>query len=159
MTLDDVLAKATEGLNAGRAFGPVIEREGCVVIPVAFVAGGGGGGDALEGPEGTAGAFPMSATDPTPVLIMLQNPLPGHQGSLGGGTMRQPGRFYLDANLSKTFMFTETRGIQIRVDATNVLNTVVYPNWNTNIQSAQFGLPTSANAMRVVQANIRVRIP
>jgi hypothetical protein len=76
----------------------------------------------LKVPEGTPGAFPMSATDPTPVLIMLQNPMPGRQGNLGGGTMRQPGRFYLDANLSKTFMFTETRGIQIRVDATNVLN-------------------------------------
>jgi len=56
MTIDDLLAKATSGLNAGRAFGPVIERDDCVVIPVAFVAGGGGGGDALEGPEGTAGA-------------------------------------------------------------------------------------------------------
>ena len=56
MTIDELLAKATEGLNAGRAFGPVIERDDCVVIPVAFVAGGGGGGDALEAPEGTAGA-------------------------------------------------------------------------------------------------------
>jgi hypothetical protein len=76
----------------------------------------------LKVADGTPGAFPLSATDPTPVLIMLQNPMPGKQGSLGGGTMRQPGRFYLDANLVKTFMFTETRGIQIRVDATNVLN-------------------------------------
>jgi hypothetical protein len=53
---------------------------------------------------------------------MLQNPMPGKQGNMGGGTMRQPGRFYLDANLVKTFMFTETRGVQLRVDATNVLN-------------------------------------
>ena len=56
MTVEELLDKATGGLNAGRAFGPVIERDDCVVIPVAFVAGGGGGGDALEGPEGTAGA-------------------------------------------------------------------------------------------------------
>jgi hypothetical protein len=76
----------------------------------------------LKVAPGTPGAFPLSPTDPTPVLIMLQNPMPGKQGNLGGGTMRQPGRFYLDANLVKTFMFTETRGIQIRVDATNVLN-------------------------------------
>ncbi|HEX4996597.1 MAG TPA: hypothetical protein VFY29_00120, partial [Terriglobia bacterium] len=76
----------------------------------------------LKVPTGTPGAFALSDTDPTPVLIMLQNPLPGHQGSLGGGTMKQPGRFYLDANLAKTFMFTERRGIQIRIDATNVLN-------------------------------------
>jgi hypothetical protein len=71
---------------------------------------------------GTPGAFPLSAADPTPVLVMLQNPKPGTQGSLGFQTMRQPGRFYLDANLAKRFMFSETRGIEIRVDATNVLN-------------------------------------
>ncbi|HEX4996740.1 MAG TPA: TonB-dependent receptor [Terriglobia bacterium] len=76
----------------------------------------------MKVPAGTPGAFALSDTDPTPVLIMLQNPMPGHQGSLGGGTMKQPGRFYLDANLVKTFMFSERRGIQIRVDATNVLN-------------------------------------
>jgi hypothetical protein len=76
----------------------------------------------LKVPAGTPGAFPLSASDPTPVLIMLQNPLPGKQGTLGGSTMRQPGRFYLDANLAKRFMFAERRGIEFRVDATNVLN-------------------------------------
>jgi hypothetical protein len=72
----------------------------------------------------TPGAFFADEVDSgqTPVLVMLQNPLPGKQGSLGAQTMRQPGRFYLDANLSKTFMYTERRGIQIRIDATNVLN-------------------------------------
>jgi hypothetical protein len=73
-------------------------------------------------PAGTPGAFPLSASDPTPVLIMLQNPMPGKQGSLGSGAMRQPGRFYFDASLSKTFMYTDTRGIRFRVDALNVLN-------------------------------------
>jgi uncharacterized spore protein YtfJ len=56
MSIDTLLSRATEGLNAGRAFGPVIERDDCAIIPVAFVLGGGGGGDALESPEGTAGA-------------------------------------------------------------------------------------------------------
>ena len=56
MTIEALLAKASEALDAGRAFGPVIERDGCAIIPVAFVAGGGGGGDALEGPEGTTAA-------------------------------------------------------------------------------------------------------
>jgi hypothetical protein len=72
----------------------------------------------------TPGAFFSAEVDggQTPLLLMLQNPMPGKQGSLGAQTMRQPGRFYLDANLAKTFMFTESRGIQIRIDATNVLN-------------------------------------
>ncbi len=55
MTVEELLAKATDGLNAGRAFGPVIERGDCVIIPVAFVAGGGGGGDASEGAETGSG--------------------------------------------------------------------------------------------------------
>jgi hypothetical protein len=78
----------------------------------------------LKVAPGTPGAFYSSEVDSgaTPVLIMLQNPMPGKQGTLGAQTLRQPGRTYLDANLSKTFMFTETRGVQIRIDATNVLN-------------------------------------
>jgi uncharacterized spore protein YtfJ len=56
MTVEALLAKASEGFNAGRAFGPIIERDDCLIIPVAFVMGGGGGGDALESTEGTAGA-------------------------------------------------------------------------------------------------------
>jgi hypothetical protein len=78
----------------------------------------------MKVPAGTPGAFfaPQVDGGATPVLIMLQNPLPGTQGSLGSQTMRQPPRTYLDASLSKNFMFTERRGIQLRVDATNVMN-------------------------------------
>ena len=47
--------------------------------------------------------------------------------------------------------------IDFRFDATNALNHVTYPSWNTTITSAQFGLPMSANAMRVLQATLRVR--
>ena len=46
MSVETLLAKANEGVNAGRAFGPVMEADGCLIIPVAFTAGGGGGGDA-----------------------------------------------------------------------------------------------------------------
>ena len=55
MTVEALLAKATDGFNAGRAFGPVIERDDCLIIPVAFVAGGGGGGDALGEHRGYCG--------------------------------------------------------------------------------------------------------
>lgn len=46
MSVESLMAKANEGISAGRAFGPVIEGEGCTIIPVAFTVGGGGGGDA-----------------------------------------------------------------------------------------------------------------
>jgi hypothetical protein len=44
-----------------------------------------------------------------------------------------------------------------RLDSTNALNHPVFPGWNANITSAQFGLPLPANAMRVVQASMRMR--
>ncbi len=49
LDVDTLLSKATDSLTAGRSFGPVIERDGCVVIPAAFVVGAGGGGGG-EGP-------------------------------------------------------------------------------------------------------------
>jgi uncharacterized spore protein YtfJ len=58
MSVESLLAKANAGIHAGRSFGPVIEAEGCTVIPVAFTAGGGGGGDApTEGGTSSGGGF------------------------------------------------------------------------------------------------------
>src|SRR4051794_14044039 len=45
MTIESLLAKSQEGFHAGRSFGPAIQGDGCLIIPVAFVAGGGGGGE------------------------------------------------------------------------------------------------------------------
>ena len=59
MTVESLLAKANEGFHAGRSFGPVMEGDGCLVIPVAFTAGGGGGGEGLpfEGQPPSASGF------------------------------------------------------------------------------------------------------
>lgn len=45
MDIERLLSKAAEDASVRRAFGPVIESEGTLIIPVAWVAGGGGGGD------------------------------------------------------------------------------------------------------------------
>jgi hypothetical protein len=42
--IDDLLRKAGDALYVGRSFGPTYEHQGTLVIPVALVAGGGGGG-------------------------------------------------------------------------------------------------------------------
>jgi hypothetical protein len=54
--------------------------------------------------------------------IVLQNPMPGKRGTLGQQTITAPGTWRLDGSLSKGFMITESKQIQIRFDATNVLN-------------------------------------
>ena len=65
--------------------------------------------------------------------ILLQNPLPGRRGTLGQKTMELPGAWALDAALSKTVRVTESKSLQFRVDATNVLN---HPNIGSNCGSA-----------------------
>jgi hypothetical protein len=47
--------------------------------------------------------------------------------------------------------------MDLRVDATNVLNHVTYPSWNTVVNSTQYGLPVNANSMRILQPSLRVR--
>lgn len=42
------MSRATDSFSAGRCFGPPIEHDGTLVIPVAISGGGGGGGDAVD---------------------------------------------------------------------------------------------------------------
>jgi hypothetical protein len=77
-------------------------------------------GLALVVPQGTAGAIPVSQNRFG--IPLLQNPLPGHQGTLGANTLSTKGRWRLDANISKAFLITENRSFQVRIDAINVLN-------------------------------------
>jgi uncharacterized spore protein YtfJ len=44
MDASALMARLGDSLTAGRVFGEPIERDGCTVIPVAFLAGGAGGG-------------------------------------------------------------------------------------------------------------------
>jgi hypothetical protein len=54
--------------------------------------------------------------------VVLQNAQPGTRGNLGVNTMEGPGLWTLDGSLAKTFRITETKKIQFRMDATNILN-------------------------------------
>ncbi|MCU1362241.1 MAG: hypothetical protein JWM55_69 [Acidimicrobiaceae bacterium] len=51
MKAKDLLSRVSDNLSVGRSFGSAYEKDGLYVIPVAFVAGGCGGG---EGPTGTS---------------------------------------------------------------------------------------------------------
>jgi uncharacterized spore protein YtfJ len=57
----DAVRAAVDGTTAGRVFGAPVTADGIVLLPVARVAGGGGGGTgpvAEDGwPEGTGGGF------------------------------------------------------------------------------------------------------
>jgi hypothetical protein len=88
--------------------------------------------------------------------LLLVNPRPGQLSNLTKGYLRGPSTLSLDMNLSKRIRVSETKSVEFRVDATNVLN---HPNWgtpNTNINSNTFGRITTATGNRSFTGNIRV---
>ena len=104
-------------------------------------------------PAGTPGSSVIEGQN---VQIVLQNPLPGRQGTLGQSTMEGPGVIRFDGNIGKTFRITESKSIQIRVDATNILNhpTPAAPTYSIN--SDNFGLSTSKTGNRAFQGQLRL---
>ena len=105
--------------------------------------------------------------------LVLQNAQPGTRGNLGANTMEGPGRWTLDGSISKGFRLDETRKLQVRFDATNILNHPspcspafcnVAPgqtNRGTNLQLngvTPFGLVGVKNALphRQFQATVRL---
>ena len=84
-------------------------------------------------------------------------PAPGQWGDAGRDSITGPSQFSLNASLGRTFRISDRFNLDLRVDSTNALNHVVYSSWNTTVTSAQFGLPTSANAMRSLQTTLRLR--
>ncbi len=81
----------------------------------------------------------------------------GQWGNAGRNTITGPNQFSLNASLSRSFRISDRVNTDLRLDANNALNNVTYTSWVSNISSSQFGLPTSANAMRTVRLNMRVR--
>ncbi len=80
-------------------------------------------------------------------------PKAGQWGTAGRNSIEGPGQFIMNSSMSRTF----AENLDFRFDATNVLNHVTYPSWNTVVSSAQFGLPMTANSMRSLQATLRWR--
>jgi hypothetical protein len=68
----------------------------------------------------TLQAVAMKNTDGTSTIV-LQNPLPGHRGNMPF-SLEAPGKWKFDANLSKRFRLSESKSLQFRLDAQNVLN-------------------------------------
>ena len=87
----------------------------------------------------------------------MAKPAPGQWGNAGRNSITGPAQFTLNASLGRTFRLGDRLNADLRFDASNALNHVTFPTWNTTVTSAQFGLPTVANAMRTVRVSMRVR--
>ena len=81
----------------------------------------------------------------------------GQWGNAGRNSITGPAQFLFNTSLGRTFQMSDRISLDLRVDATNALNHVTYPSWNTTFDNRQFGLPTIANPMRSMQTNVRLR--
>ena len=82
------------------------------------------------------------------------------QGTFGNAARNLiigPGSHNLNMNLSKNVTFGRTHGMSIRVQATNVLNTVQFSSIDTVVNSPTFGQVTAVRPMRSVQLMLRFR--
>jgi hypothetical protein len=91
--------------------------------------------------------------------VLFQNPLPGTRGNLSQRVLEGPGRWRFDANMSKSVRITETKSLQFRLDATDVLNHPEPATPIVDINAANFGLITGVNAKSILhrqfQASLR----
>jgi len=84
-------------------------------------------------------------------------PVAGQWGTAGRDSITGPNQFSLDTALSRTFRLKDPFNLDIRLDATNLLNHGVFTAWNATVNSTTFGLPAAANPMRSIQVTGRLR--
>jgi hypothetical protein len=84
-------------------------------------------------------------------------PPAGQWGNARRDGITGPAQFSLNAAMVRTFRLDAKVNLDVQIAATNVLNHVAYTSWISNIDSTQFGLPAAANAMRSIQASLRLR--
>jgi trimeric autotransporter adhesin len=84
-------------------------------------------------------------------------PASGEWGTARRNSITGPGQFSLDTSLARTFRLRDPLNLDIRLDATNLLNHAVFNAWNTTVNSTTFGLPATTNPMRSLQLTGRLR--
>ena len=104
----------------------------------------------------TLSALALRNSDGTAGPIQLAYPLPGKKGTLGPRTLAYFGQWSLDASASKSVHLSESRTLQIRVDATNVLNHPVPGIPNYTVGTTNFGAVTTKSGQRVFQGQLRM---
>jgi hypothetical protein len=84
-------------------------------------------------------------------------PAPGQWGTAGRDSITGPNQFSLNASMARTFRLKAKTNLDLHVDSTNLLNHATFTTWNTAFDSPQFGYPAAVNAMRSLQATLRLR--
>jgi hypothetical protein len=116
-----------------------------------------GGTGAVGSSRADATGLPIDG-DPFFNLAAFTLPPAGRYGNAGRNTIPGPGSFTGNMSFGRGFRFKETRrGMDIRVEANNVFNTVNISRVGATVNSSTYGLATDAGNMRTVTANLRLR--
>jgi hypothetical protein len=88
--------------------------------------------------------------------LLLVNPGPGQAGTLGRNTVVGPASVGFDVDLIKRIRLTESKNVEVRVDAVNVLNHPNFGNPAVNMNATTFGRITTATGARRFTFNARL---
>ena len=120
--------------------------------------------DVSRGVNGTLRANhngePISLANPTTTLFFdtaaFSIPAAGTYGNAARNTIPGPGNAVLNMGLMKTFTVPGTRGLSLRFQVTNVLNSPQWSTIDTVVNSPTFGQVTGVRPMRSAQFVARV---
>jgi hypothetical protein len=104
----------------------------------------------------TITALAQRNADGTPGEVMLKYGKPGEVGNLGFNNFSYFGNWTLDMGMSKTFKLAESTSIQVRIDASNVLNHPTPVLGNQSFTTGQFGVVTNKSDERALQGQLRI---
>jgi hypothetical protein len=84
-------------------------------------------------------------------------PAAGAWGNARRDSIIGPDEFSLDTGMARTFRVRSKWNLDVRAEASNLLNHAAWTAWNTTVNSTVFGLPAAANPMRSLQLTGRLR--
>jgi len=84
-------------------------------------------------------------------------PAAGAWGDARRNSIAGPDEFSLDTAMARTFRVRSKWNLDVRAEASNLLNHAAWTAWNTTVNSTVFGLPAAANPMRSLQLTGRLR--
>lgn len=88
--------------------------------------------------------------------IILVNPAAGKLGNMNQRYLEGPGGYFVDVDLIKRIRFGEGKEFEFRAVALGLLNSPRFLNPNTDINSPNFGMITTAVGNRIIELGARV---
>jgi hypothetical protein len=85
-------------------------------------------------------------------------PPAGRYGNAGRNTIRGPQTFSMNLSFGRTIRFGETRRVlDVRVESSNLLNSVNIARIGTTVNSSSYGVALDASSMRSLNLSLRFR--